>query len=659
MPQYPIYPIQNVTRPLDVNNMMALYERGREEHRQKKAQEAIAAANGSFEDAYRTLSASGKDNEAQLVMQIAELTRTKVLEEQTNRMGRVKDALDEASKRGRGAPPDEQRTILDGVFRNLGLDINDVPGGTNLFALATRGMTDADFHTKMMEGKADLQQTMLDRLDSQDGIDKDELTLGISDAIMFNQVPPATLKPLMDAVEALPDDADLTPEQIASIKRVVGQTPFESETLDEQHARAVQTGGDQAPSLEGIAAVAAARRAPPAPPATATAAAVRAQGAGEDPQQWIGLHEALQQAGKQPTGDDPMDYAALAEIVRTDPSQYANLTPTDRGKVLMEFGNKGWDTSVLPRDNPTRQRVMNNLVDKATYGMLTREDIEPWRGLLRPEDIQQLQTVAATGGPAAPETPTPQGADGSNGPLGWLANFFGGSEPAPGPAGPPAAGPPGAPPMTSGLQDMLAPLPSPLPGATPPGLSGLVSGPGGPGGPIPPPGGVPGLTGQPGAPMLPTLRDPSLPPTALVPAAPGAGGGAGPTPAPPAVSIAPPAAGQAQPDGLFANLSPPSSKPSPGRLDAVARQVNTVAGGGEAPVSERLVSRVAKLLPDGANAEHLISTAVKAAHAEDLVASDGTVFSLIMYATGKVNRRRRPPRSEKKRRVIAAIKAAL
>ena len=285
---------------------------------------------------------------------------------------------------------------------------------------------------------------------------------------------------------------------------------------------------------------------------------------------------------------------------------------------------------------------MNNLIDKATYGMLTPQDIEPWRGLLREEDIQQLMTVAATGGPAAPETPTPQAAGGGNGPLGWLSSFFGG--------GADPAGPPGAPP------DAQQPQP---PGAPPAGLSGLVSGAGGPGGAMPPPGGLAGLTAPPPAPRMPPVRDPSLPPTALVPAAPGAGGGATPPTPVPAVSAAPPAAGQAQPGGLFANLSPPSSKPSPGRLDAVARQVNTVAGGGEAPVSERLVSRVAALLPDGANAKRLISAAVEAAHAEDLVASDGTVFALIRHATGSVDPHARPPRSEKKRRVIAAIKAAL
>ena len=656
---YPIYPIQNVTRPLDVNNMMELYERGRAEHRQKKAQEAIAAANGSFEDAYRTLSTAGKNNEAQLVMQIAEITRTRVAEEQTTRMGRVKGALEEASKRGRGAPPDEQRTILAGVLRNLGMDINDVPGGTNLFALATRGMTDADFHTNMIEGKEGLRQTMLDRLDSPDGVGKDELTLGISDAIMFNQVPPAALKPLMDAVEALPDETDLTPAQVASIKRVVGQTPFKAESLEKGHTAAVQTGGDPEPWLTGIADVAAARRGPPAPPTTAQGAAVRAQGAGEDPQQWIGLHEALQQAGQTPSGDDPMDYAALAEIVRTDPSQYGNLTPTDRGKVLMEFGNKGWDTSVLPRDNPTRQRVMNNLIDKATYGMLRPEDIEPWKGMLREEDIQQLMTVAATGGPAAPETPAP--ADASRGPLGWLSNFFGGGGSEPADAGPAMAGPPGVPPGTeAGLQDMLMPPPAPPPpGAAPAGLSGLVGGAGDTGGAIPQPGGMPGLPVQPGSPMMPPVRDPSLPPSALVPAAPGDGGGAAaPTPAA-AISTAPPAAGQAQPGGLFANLSPPSSTPSPGKLDAVARQVNTVAGGGEAPVSDRLMSRVAKLLPERGNAEHIISTAVEALHAEDLVASDTTVFALIRHATGTADPHARPPRSEKKRRIIAAIKAAL
>ena len=637
---YPIYPIQNVTRPLDINNMTALFERGRDEHRQKQAHEAIAEAQGSFEDAYRTLSARGKNNEAQLVMQIAELTRTKVREEQTSRMDRVKGALEEANKRGRGAPPEEQRTILAGVFRNLGLNINDVPGGTNLFALATRGMTDADFHTQMMAGKKNLQQTMLDRLDSPEGIDKEELSLGISDAIMFNQVPPATLQPLMQAIEALPDEADLTPKQIASIKRIVGQTPFKAGSVEQGMAHAVQTGEDTSPWLEGISDVAAARRAPPAPPATPQAAAVRAQLGGEDPQQWVGLHEALQQAGKTPSGDDQMDYAALAEIVRTDPSQYANLTPTDRGKVLMEFGNKGWDTSVLPRDNPTRQRVMNNLIDKATYGMLTPEDIEPWKGMLRPEDIQQLQTVAATGGPAAPETPSP--ADAASGPLGWLSNLFGGgSEPAPGAGGPGMAGPPGGPPgAPPGLQDLVAPPPPPQPaGAPPAGLSGLVSGPGGP--------------------VMPPVRDPSLPPTALVPAAPVAGGGPAPPSPAASISTAPPAAGQAQPGGLFANLSPPSSTPSPGKLDAVARQVNTVAGGGEAPVSERLVSRVTKLLPESANAENIISIAVKAAHAEDLVASDTTVFALIRHATGQVDAHARPPRSKKKRRVIAAIKAAL
>ena len=652
---YPIYPIQNVTRPLDVNNMMALYERERGDHQQKKAQEAIAAADGSFEDAFRTLNTAGRHNEAQLVRQMAELTRTKVAEEQMTRMTRVKGALEEAGKRTRGiTDPNEQRTILAGVFQNLGIDINSVPGGTNLHALATRGMTDADYHKKMIEGKESLQQTILDRLDSPDGIDKNELGLGILDAIMFNQVPPAALKPLMNAVEALPDGTDMTPAQIVSMKRLVGQTPFKAGSLDQGMAQAVQTGGDTTPWLQGLSDVATARRAPPAPPATPQAAAVRAQMGGEDPQQWISLTEALQQAGKTPTGDDPMDYAALADIVRTDPSQYANLTPTDRGKVLMEFGNKGWDTSVLPRDSPTRQRVMNNLIDKATFGELTPQDIEPWRGMLREEDIQQLMTVASTGGPAAPETSAP--ANASSGPMGWLSNFFGGGgePPPPGPSGPPGAAPPG------GLQDMLAPPPQP--GAPPAGLSGLASGPGGPGGaPMPPPAGVPGLPGQPGAPMSPPVHNPSLPPTALVPAPPGAGGGASPSVPPPAVAVsaAPPAAGQAQPSGLFSTLSPPSAKPSPGRLDAVARQVNTVAGGGEAPVSDRLVSRVAKLLPDGANAETLITAAVEAFHTEDLVASDGMVFSLIRHAIGTVDPHARPPRSEKKRRVIAAIKAAL
>ena len=654
-----------MTRPLDINNMMELYERGRGEHRQKKAHEAIAAANGSFEDAHRQLSSRGQHNEAQLVMQIAEVTRTRVAEEQKNRMDRVKGALEEANKRGRGAPPDEQRAILAGVFRNLGLDINDVPGGTNLFALATRGMTDADFHTQMMAGKKNLRKIMLDRLDSPDGIDKDELALGISDAIMFNQVPPATLQPLMDAVEALPEETDLTPAQVTSIRRLIGQTPFKAKSVEEGMAHAVQTGGDTEPWTQGIADIAAARRAPQAPPATAQAAAVRAQIAGDDTKPWVGLHEALQQAGKTPSGDDPMDYAALAEIVRNNPAQYGDLTPTDRGKVLIEFGNKGWDTSVLPRANPTRQRVMNNLIDKATYGMLRPEDIEPWKGMLRPEDIQQLQTVAATGGPAAPETPAP--ANAGSGPLGWLSNFFGGGgESAPGVAGPAGAGPPGAPGAPPGLQDLVAPQQAPqpppappLPGAPPVGLSGLVSGAGGPGGAMPPPGGVPGLTGQPGAQMTPPLRDPSLPPTALVPAAPGAAGGAALQAPAPAISSAPPAAGQAQPDGLFANLSPPSSSPSPGKLDAVARQVNTVAGGGKAPVSERMVSRVTKLLPESGNAEHIISTAVEALHAEDLVASDTTVFALIRHATGDADPHARPPRSEKKRRVIAAIKAAL
>ena len=178
-----------------------------------------------------------------------------------------------------------------------------------------------------------------------------KLSLGISDAIMFNQVPPSSLQPLMQFVEALPD-GDLTPEKKTAFKRLLGQTSFKPGSIEEGMAHAVQTGEDTAPWLTGIADVAAARRAPQAPPATAQAAAVRAQIAGDDTQPWVGLHEALQQAGQRPSGDDPMDYAALAEIVRGDPSQYANLTPTDRGKVLMEFGNKGWDTSVLPRDNP-------------------------------------------------------------------------------------------------------------------------------------------------------------------------------------------------------------------------------------------------------------------------------------------------------------------
>ena len=74
--------------------------------------------------------------------------------------------------------PNAQRAVVAQVFKNLGLNINDVPGGANMHALLTRGMTDADYHKAMIDGKEDLQKTMLARVDSPDGVDKDETLLG-------------------------------------------------------------------------------------------------------------------------------------------------------------------------------------------------------------------------------------------------------------------------------------------------------------------------------------------------------------------------------------------------------------------------------------------------------------------------------------------------